>query len=379
MLYIKDGSKTRTILEVVALTGEFPAKAVKLLGDYNSWRRRIVDMTKKQTYRNNATGEQYECAALYITGKGGDKSIRLTKQAMPLLDWIGNRKTSEETTTRFSGPEQAERTHRVAEAILMFHFLGVPIQKKGNPKKGNLPVFVTSKSNYDTVKNCLDKAEVDKHEIAMFTRVVGAYMCEGTCMAVYNTRSTKMKWTPKTENKTKSIYQLYANTICKSATIDALMFGTDYEIGYETMTNETHLGTEHKTESFFDLYRNTYFVPLNDYGKKLLRILTMPDFVNKLPAILMPEQNRRKGYGLFDYDGIVDGQYVISFLDSNVARLTTFRLAVDVHFDKNPDKYGIPRIVCYPEQEQFVRNLFSGYNYDITKVEIDAILKRLKL
>lgn len=64
---------------------------------------------------------------------------------------------------------------------------------------------------------------------------IGAYMCQGTCMAIYNTRSTKMKWTPKTENKTKSIYQLYANTICKSATIDALMFGTDFEISYETI------------------------------------------------------------------------------------------------------------------------------------------------
>lgn len=377
MLLVKDGSKVNEILKIVAMTGEFPSRAVKLLGDYVAWRRRIKDMTQKQVYKNQETNETYECVALTIAGEGSNKSIRLTKNAMPLLEWIGERELYEKTIERFNGAAKSERTHRVAEAILMFHLTGVPVQKIGNPKKGNLPVFLTSKTNREAVKNCLDQTKMNETELTMFTRVIGLFMNQGTCMVVYNTRDAKMKWALKSEAKTKGVYLPYASRYCAAQNIDALFFGSNYSVGYETMTNVSHMDIKQKDSTIFELFRNAYFVPLDDFGKKLMRVITTPDFPNKLLGILMPEKNRRSGYSLFEYDGILNGQYVFSFLDSNVARLNMFRIAMDVHFKREPAKYGIPKIVCYYEQESFVRELFAGCEYEITRISIDTVLKKV--
>ncbi len=378
MLIVRDGSKTKTILEVIALTGEFPTKAVKLFGDYNAWRRRITEMTKRQEYKNPSTKEQLTCKALYITGEGNNKAIRLDKSALPLLEWVGLKDVYEKTTGKFCGARTTERNIRVAEAIMMYYLNNVPVYKLGNPAKDELPVFMTSKTNHDIVTNCFEKKEMKNSELTMFTRVVGLFLNQGTCMAVYNTRDTQMKWTKNAENKARGIYQKFARTHSKTDAVDALMFGSDYVTGYTTMTTATNMELNNKNAtSFFDIYKNSYFVPLDEFGKKLLRILTLPDFRNKLLGILMPAENRRKGFGLFDYDGIVKNQYVFSFLDSNVARLYAFRMAVEIHFKENPEKYGTPKIVCYYEQEPFIRKLFAGCNCELTRVNIDMIMKKI--
>lgn len=379
MIIIKEGNNNYCLLKIMAMTGEFPTKAVKLLGDYNRWRRRIMEMTKMQTYHNSETGEKYKCVALYITGEKSDKSIRLTKNAMRLLEWIGLREIYERDFPKFYGNERAEKTHRNAEAMLMFFLNDVKVQKTGNIDKNSFPVFYAAKFEGKAMKNCNNTITLpDKTKKTVFTRVIGIFMNETNCMAVYNTRSKNMKWSMSAEEKSRAVYDEIARKHCKNNAFDsALIFGSDYATCFNTIMNPTSGKIKNHRSDFLQIYRKIYTVPLDNFGKKLMKIMMMPDFQSKLEAILMPEKNRRKGYGLFEYDGIMNGQYVFSFLDSNVARLHSFRLAMEIYFKKNPEKYGIPKIVCYYEQEDFVRKLFAGYNLEITRINIDTVLKKL--
>ena len=89
MITVRQGSQVHSIIVLLALAGEYPMYSVKLIGNQRIYKRKIVELTKMQAFRNPNTGEVVMTKLLNISGKGKEKTIRLYKGAMPILNWLG--------------------------------------------------------------------------------------------------------------------------------------------------------------------------------------------------------------------------------------------------------------------------------------------------
>ena len=130
----------------------------------------------------------------------------------------------------------------------------------------------------------------------------------------------------------------------------AVMFGSDYSVALEIL--EDMKKNEGLDNGLFKTYQNIFFVPLNEFGVRLLRILTRWNWKERILSCLFRNGGRSYGRGSFTYDAYTDGVYQLSFLDGDIWRLFRFREAI---LDRER-KY---QVVCYQEQAEFVRAYFG--------------------
>ena len=106
----------------------------------------------------------------------------------------------------------------------------------------------------------------------------------------------------------------------------AVLFGESYEAAVKTL-----LASEEskRLEFRFDgIYRYIYFIAMNELGVRQLKLFMLPDWKRKMQEVLFDEESLAFDKGIFEYDAYVDGVYVFSHLDSDLARLIRFKEAV---------------------------------------------------
>lgn len=90
MITLRTGSHALNIITLLSVTGEFPMRSLKLLGNERVLKALVHKMTTPQDYRlpHTQTEERITCKLLNVSGKGSSKSIRFSKAALPILEWI---------------------------------------------------------------------------------------------------------------------------------------------------------------------------------------------------------------------------------------------------------------------------------------------------
>lgn len=139
MLTLRPGSQAHRLVSILSVAGEFPIRALHLLGKERVLRDLVRRLTVSQRIRNPSTGEYLESKLLQLTGKGASKSIRFYKGALPILEWIhpdAYRYYMESFWEhRFPGDQaHRDRNHRVAEALALCAGAGVEIFPYRLPK-----------------------------------------------------------------------------------------------------------------------------------------------------------------------------------------------------------------------------------------------------
>lgn len=101
----------------------------------------------------------------------------------------------------------------------------------------------------------------------------------------------------------------------------ALLFGKSYETALGTLNSSD----PHHPELRFDsIYPHIHFLPLDGFGARLLEILTLPDWQERLLDLLFEPSTRTYGRGTMEYDAQVDGVKVLSHLDGDLAGCCAF-------------------------------------------------------
>lgn len=90
MITLRTGSHALNIITLLSVTGEFPMRSLKLLGNERVLKALVHKMTTPQDYRlpHTQTEERITCKLLNVSGKGSSKSIRFSKAALPILEWF---------------------------------------------------------------------------------------------------------------------------------------------------------------------------------------------------------------------------------------------------------------------------------------------------
>ena len=207
----------------------------------------------------------------------------------------------------------------------------------------------------------IGQAEMNK---TMFTRMVGAIFSHGSCYAVYNTRTAAMKWSGMGEFK--ALHNLIEVGRLNAGTdrIDsAVLFGESGEIALKTLLESDK---SRRLEFRFDsIYHHIYFIPMDVCGVRQLSLLSVPDWKEKLLDLLFEPEVRSFDKGLFEYDACVDGVYILSHLDGDLARLIRFREGIR-------NQTGRFEILCFPHQTHFLQE-YMGRLVSIKTIGMDMV------
>ena len=130
--------------------------------------------------------------------------------------------------------------------------------------------------------------------------------------------------------------------------VSALMLATNYDVAKQTLA---FLGKVNRVEMRFDsIYTYLHFIPMNSFGVRLMKLLTLPDWKETLLSLLFDDEELAGMGATFCYDALRDDTYILSFLDSDIFRLNAFWDAVRYQKVK-------ASIICFPEQVPFLRSL----------------------
>ena len=147
-----------------------------------------------------------------------------------------------------------------------------------------------------------------------------------------------------------------------------LFLGRDYPVALKILNSLDDVPNSSKT--FFTVYHSIHFIPVNDFGVRLIRILTQPNGLQTILKKVFRGKNLSGGAGDFPYDAEGDGVFYLNFLDGDINKLRRFRQYV-------PENVNWC-VVSYPEQLAFLQE-YLGTNARIKLIEISMVEKLLRI
>ena len=231
MLTLRPGSQAFLLVSLLAVTGEFPLSSLHLLGNERALRELVRRGSGRQVIRNSDGSAQIDTRLFQISGRGRDKSLRLYKGALSVLDWIHPAAYRYYMDSfyghRFPGDSaHRERNHRVAETAAMLMRSGVEIRPYLLPalQTETIRQTVTDRHAFYFARD-LKKLRAGEQNKTIFTRTVGALFSTESCYTVYNTRASAMKWSGLGEFKAlHSLNELARMNACMGMD-SAILFG----------------------------------------------------------------------------------------------------------------------------------------------------------
>lgn len=366
MIHFRPGSQVWQLITLLSFVGELPYQSLSLLGSERVYKALVSRLTTVQTFRNFQTDAEMTVRLLTVSGKRHNKTIRLYKAALPILDWLypcayGYYMDSF-WNHRFPGDAAHwERNHRVAETAAMCMRAGIEARPYLLPMLQNETRCMVT-PEYPSLYLGRDIKRVGQTEMnkTMFTRMTGAIFSSANCYAVYNTRDAVMKWSGMGEFKALHSLMEIARLNANISSIDAaVLFGRSEDIALKTLLQSDK---SRRMEFRFDsIYRHIYFIPMNEAGIRQLRLLTLPDWKEKLLDLLFYPETRSFDRGLFEYDACINGVYVLAHLDGDIARLIRFRDAIECQ----PVAF---EILCFPHQVDFLQE-YLGANAGVKIID----------
>lgn len=372
MIFFRPRSQTRRLIEMLAVTGEFPVSSLYLFGSQRTMRELVRRMTEIQQYRNTETGETVTCRLLTLSGKGRNKAVRLLKSGFQILDWFGAREYYEAIWREHNLPSDAshrEPRFRYAEAAVMLILAGAEVRPWWKPPLQTdlgsklLPEWASFYSSRE-LKNLWD-GEIKKIQ---YVRMSGLVLSRYGGMAVYNTRDAVMKWNGEGEYKAYLSMSTLTRINTRADSVkSAILFGKSDDVALRTI--ESFRKSRRYSLRFNSTYRCIYFVPLCENGIAQLRLLLLPDLKERLLRALFAPSQRTYDLGSFEYDATVDGVHVFQFFDGDIARLEHFRQGIE-------DTDVRCCVCCFPFQVSLVK-LVLGDRVEIDTYEPKAVMDAL--
>lgn len=341
------------LLELVAISGEFPANQLRRLPGGNSYKANVVKVLKRDKllrthYQDGLRGYRLtaRAKALLLRDNGDRFVFYLTGRA--------------ETNVLKSEVTRRLRLHRIAEVWVTMRNAGVAIYQDEKPDlfypQGgghgisptvDIPAFYSSRE----VKE-LDTEAVKIHG----ARMVGALLTPDSVYAVYNTGSAVMKWNYKSELRSKVLLK---TVLCQQrlahlyhmADVRGLIFGDGMEMAGQLMA-----GKGEARRGYFMLdgsYDGFCYLTSDHRGEVILKLLCDPEKRMALNELLSSDLNAKEPGWLVENDAIdQDGDPVLFAYDFDMPRIVRFTTALGLHGRRGT-------ILCFDFQADVLRR-YSG-------------------
>lgn len=310
------------LLEITALTGEFPASSLGRLMGKSRYKEKIITQLKA-----------HKLLKTYY--RDGLRSYRLTADGRGLL--------LAENPARFGPvfevPPQTRsdlphrlRLHQMCEVSLAMKLAGVavfPDEKvplfshgllsAGNPAPLPLPAYYSSRE--------VKAIGIESTKIKN-ARFCGVMLTEGMVYLCYNAGESIMRWEQKSEIKTRA---LISYLVCRellpgrysSNAVQGIMFGGTPDSALPLLQNRT--GKSERAFRLDQTFDHFHFVPQNSEGDMLMRLLYDEALADKLRSTLASGLLPVDPGAPIENDGFEeDGTPVLFAFDGDLQRLSNF-------------------------------------------------------
>ena len=377
MFRITTRSQVNKLLTILSVVGEFPFDSRGLLGSEGYFNNLIYKHTRPDDYTFSKSDKIIHGQLFQLAGKAELKSIRFHKTGLPILKhlnpiayqhYLDTYDNHHLRTTE----DRIIRNHRIAEATVMCMNAGIEARPYIAPKltkQYHQEIPFTDPAFY--LSKYLKKTDPDGFNKTKYARIVGALFYQTGCYSVYNLRDTMMKWKPESELKVK----LDMTDICTMNTENqevqsTIYFCSSYQTGFRVL-QEWKRNSDLRT-LFTSVYKHVHFIPINEFGVQLLKILTVPHWNERLLRMFFRNEDRSFGMGDMPYDAEMNGTYILSFLDSDFARLYLFRNNIG----KFPDRKWL--VLCFQHQAMFLRE-YLGAGVRLKVIPMEKVMENLNI
>ena len=364
--YNKDENIVTRFLFAFYWAGELPMTILKITNSYQAYSKTLRQMREDAIYVNKVTKEKITGKALKIITmkRKSEKILRLTETGKRLLGWLGLREEYEEHFERNASDDvKKERACRVGEVIFMNFAAGfgytfddeIRFQDNQDVHMCNIKKIAEIKRGGLSVSNCVNEYGVpndDGEKKILGSRICGMVVSRQDFFAVYNTRSSLMKWSMETEKRVAdNIGDAMKKYIDKRDFSKSILLASSYRVGM-CLLEEQDLALcgylNKRGDHFDDLYSHVYCIPYDRFGVGLYEYLVRPGWLERVYRLFLNENEMQKDRHVgLEYDGEKDGKYVLFFFDGDIARLHRVKLA--------SHKYNKKLIVyCFEKQADFV-------------------------
>jgi hypothetical protein len=347
---IKPDSMKYKVLEMIGISGEFPANQLYRLIESSSYAEKIITELKNEKlirthYRDRLRGYRLTKRA---------KELLLSQNTPRFHDYLtGNTETN---LIRSELPRRT-RLHQKAESYLTLLHAGIPIFYDEKPDIFNktceadssfpqsLPLYYSSREmkslGYDTTK-------------IRNSRSVGILLSPQCVYALYNTGNNVLKWEYKTEVRLTAFLQHYlqGRPYHGRPSVRAIMTGSNMDIAYRLLTST---GGYRKTLFILDTtYEHFHYLPNNEYGEYLLRLLVRPQMLQQLNHLLLSDYFSPQEELPIEHDGVDSQNHpVLLAYDFDMQRINRFNTGLNVY-----ELSGI--LVCFDFQIPCLRKYLTA-------------------
>jgi len=375
LIQFRPGSHIWQLVTTLSFVGEYPMRSLYLIGNERVLKSLIRKLSVSQVIRNSQTGMEIKTRVFSVSGTGKDKTLRLYRGALPILDWIHPNAREYYLTAfknhHFSGDAlHCNRNHRVAETAAMCMAAGIEARPYVLPDLQNesIVMVIPQSSMVMYTARALKQIGEDESSKTMFTRLTGALFGGSICYALYNTRNAEMKWSGMGEFKAlHSLTEISRLNTGINQITAAILFCQSEEVALKTLLDSDK--NDRYMMRFDSIYRNIYLIPMSEEGIRQLRLFTVSDWKEKLLDRLFDQEDLSFDHGQFEYDACVEGVYVLSHLDGDIARLMRFRESM--MWRKMPCE-----VLCYPHQYRFLKE-YLGQLARIKTIDLNVIESEL--
>ena len=377
MFRITPSSQVNKLLTILSVVGEFPFDSRGLIGSEGYFNNLIYKHTRPDDYAFSNSDKIIHGQLFQLAGKAELKTIRFHKTGLPILKHLNPIAYQHYLDTYDNHhlrtiEDRIIRNHRIAEAAVMCMNAGIEARSYIAPKltKQYHQVFPFTDPAFYLSKH-LKKIDPDGFNKTKYARIVGALFYQTGCYSVYNLRDTMMKWKPESELKVK----LDMTDICTMNTENqevqsTIFFCSSYQTGFRVL-EEWKSNSDLRT-LFTSVYKHVHFIPINEFGVQLLKILTVPHWNERLLRMFFRNEDRSFGMGDMPYDAEMNGTYILSFLDSDFARLYLFRNNIG----KFPDRKWL--VLCFQHQAMFLRE-YLGAGVRLKVIPMEKVMENLNI
>ena len=353
-------SQSYRLLSLVAMSGECSKEAMAFLMPQESYRKKLL----LQLMRDKL---------LKVYEKDGLMGYRLGRLGKETLLQIDQERFSffledgADANMRRSKLLQRERRHRVSEVLAMMESGGIETyrdRKKQIFGYGGRQIDEVAQSAFYLPNEVKEQTELTRKIIN--SRLAGVWQAEGVVWVCYNMGSQRMNWYENVERRAGHLVcSVMREKGVERKTASMILFGDSMEQALLCLDDPK--SRTHFLNSFYD---RVCFVPLNDDGKTLFRLLRNAEVYEELKTVLQ-EDLEKKGIGNIECDGIdSEGRFVLICIDMDLKRLVRFQYQMQI-FGSRGDVY------CFGFQKDVIRE-YCSEKIKISEVDFEKVSETLE-
>lgn len=347
-------------MELICISGEFPAKAVYRLNGGVSYKDMLLVKLRKEKlirthYRDKLLGHRLTLQAKKMLLERNHKRFGF------FVDGI----IKSEITRR-------QRYHRVANALVTMYNSGVKIYRDEKPDVFNLQTIHNVKFDYPSYYTSREFKYINTDMLKVKNaRAVGILMTGDDIIMVYNTEDYSMKWDYHAEMDMRSIIRTFLSAKYRlNQKINGLLLGNSMEMLLTVLNGDREKNGRKKREHFFidSTFTDFVFLTNDKYGEILLKLLYDKELRKALDdTILDGLKPADKKMGI-DNDAVYDnGKPVLNSYLINMPRLARFCSTLE-----SQKRTGI--VICFDFQEDVMAE-YCGKKVELDVIEYDKFKK----